>query len=196
MATKETAQSWLRPYLGSVPVDRQLTRRTTLSYSPSTPLIAKAGVFAVNFGDSKSLPSARTVRTPGNNQTDFLTLTISRTIGFYGVRLEANGFQSWYSKDRVQTPIERFYWGLVSFDADNACIKQTSLRQARQIIVLPELLGLVSGLLGVGEDVDLRTRVNNLLPSRLSGFIHWEDMAAEVSFFGISEEWSVSWDAN
>lgn len=195
MATKETAQSWLRPYLGSVPFDRQITRRTTLSYSPSTPLIAKSGVFSINFGDIKSPATAKTVRTPNNFLTDIYTLTISRMIGFYGVRLEANGFQSWYSKDAIKTPIERFYWGLVSFDADNACVRQINLKQSRQIIILPELLGIVSGLLSVGENVDLRERVSPLLPSRLSGFIYWEDMAAEASFFGVSEEWVVSWDA-
>ena len=197
MALKKDAPNWLSPYLANVPDNINVSRRSALSYSPSTPLVAKSGVFTLNFGDTKASPTAKTERgRNAANTKDTYRLTVSRTLGFYGVRFEANGFQSWYQKDRINTPVERFYWGIASFDADNACVKQTRLQQARQIIISPELLGLVSGLLNISEDIDLRSRVSNLLPSRLSGFIHWEDMAAEVSFFGVTEEWLASWESD
>lgn len=194
MTTAKDAQPWLKPYLTSTPPTATLSRKTALNFTHLSTVTAKSGVFSIPFGGATAAPTANTERRRDTgNSVDIFILTVTRAIGFYGVRFDASGYQSWYSKDKIQTPIERFYWGIASFDTDNACILQANLKQSRQIIISSEVLGLVNGLLAVGEDVDLREQVKSLLPSRLSGFIYWEDMTAEVSFFGVTEVWSTSW---
>lgn len=113
-------------------------------------------------------------------------IRVSKTVGFYGVKIEAKS----YKRDEVQYirkfPTDSFPFGVVSLDNSGRSIYSQKLQYGKQLVIAPQILQLCTFLLQLG----LTQKVDELKSSTLNainGRLYYPNIPADVSFLAVYE---------